>query len=174
MAIDLANQKGLKNLVAASAEDVPFEDNTFNLVTLMDVLEHLPDESKALNEAYRVLIKEGHLLITVPALDVLWSNHDVINNHFRRYDKKGLVDIVKQAGFKVEKTTFFFSTLFPLYLLRSLLERNGFLNKDNLDYLSLPNSIVNRLIFMILSLEAQVIRYLSLPFGSSLIVLARK
>lgn len=174
IAVKLAIHKGITDLVVASAEQIPFENDTFNLVTLMDVLEHLPDENKALSEAYRVLSKEGRIFVTVPALKILWTNHDAINNHYRRYSKREITEILEAAGFQIEKISFYFLTAFPFYLTRSLLEKRGLLNKRNLDYLSLPNLLINQSIFMILAIEARILKYISLPFGSSLVVVAKK
>ncbi|MDB5491664.1 MAG: putative SAM-dependent methyltransferase [Micavibrio sp.] len=86
----------------------------YNLVLMMDVLEHVPDDVALLKEYGDQMPKGGHVLITVPAFQFLWSGHDVFLEHYRRYTAKMVEDIVKAAGLEVVKTRYFFGLLFPL------------------------------------------------------------
>ena len=74
--------------INASLTELPFKNNTYDLICAFDVIEHIEDHEKALDEIYRVLRPHGKYFLTVPAFQSLWSNHDVVNHHYRRYTKK--------------------------------------------------------------------------------------
>ena len=81
---------------------------------LLDVIEHLDDDGLALKEAAHVLVPGGVVIVTVPAFMSLWSEHDVLNEHRRRYRRAELGSRLEQAGLRIERLTYFNSRLFPL------------------------------------------------------------
>jgi ubiquinone/menaquinone biosynthesis C-methylase UbiE len=109
--VALARQRGYEDVVAGIVEELPWVDESFDLVTLLDVLEHTADDLVTLEEMRRVIRPGGHLLVTVPAYQVLWSNHDVVNDHYRRYSRRTLHVAACSAGWSVERMTPFNSLL---------------------------------------------------------------
>lgn len=99
-----------------------FAEGSFDVILMMDVLEHVPDPSALLREASRVLAPGGALLATVPAFRFLWSEHDVLNRHFRRYRRRELSDQLTEAGFTVERCGYFFMFLLLPKLLAKYLK----------------------------------------------------
>jgi SAM-dependent methyltransferase len=94
-------------------EELPFLDGAFDLVTCLDVVEHTPDDRRTLRELRRVARPGGALVITVPAYQALWSAHDEVNHHHRRYTRGTLVAAATAAGWSVRRTTYFNTALLP-------------------------------------------------------------
>ncbi|NIV31845.1 MAG: methyltransferase domain-containing protein, partial [Anaerolineae bacterium] len=89
-----------------AAEDLPLEDGSFDLVFLLDTVEHCDDDDAVLRECYRVCAPGGHLVITVPAFMWLWSHNDVLNAHKRRYTTKELGEKLTPLGFQIQRMTY--------------------------------------------------------------------
>jgi ubiquinone/menaquinone biosynthesis C-methylase UbiE len=85
-------------LTRADAQSMPIADNSVDIVTAMDVIEHIPDDKAALREISRILKPGGYLLATVPAFQSLWSDHDVALHHFRRYTQPSFRDVIQRSG----------------------------------------------------------------------------
>ena len=88
-------------------EELPYDDSTFDLITCLDVIEHIPDDRAALRELRRVSKPGGWLLVAVPAYQALWSLHDRVNHHYRRYERRTLRQAALDAGWQVRRVTFF-------------------------------------------------------------------
>ena len=173
-AIKFCKKRRLENVKIGKAEALPFKENGFDLVTMLDLLEHLKDDLLALREAFRVLKPRGRILITVPSYRFLWSGHDEALHHQRRYSKKELEEKVKKAGFKVKKLSFAITTFFPLILFFRLSQKlfiKSALPKTS--YVILPDWL-NSSFIGLLKLEAQLLRHINLPFGVSLVCVAEK
>jgi SAM-dependent methyltransferase len=106
-----------------TATDLPYADASFDLVTCLDVLEHVPDDVGALAEMLRVTRPGGHLLLTVPAYQALWSRHDVVNLHQRRYRARTLAAVVETAGWTLVERTYFNSLVLGPAAVVRLTER---------------------------------------------------
>lgn len=156
--------------------NLDFKDETFDLVVCMDVLYHtwVEDETRALKEFNRVFKKGGILLIREPAYNWLRGKEDVGSLTKRRFSKKRLEFLLKEASFKVLKMTYANFFLFPIVLLlriRSSISPDNI--KESSDF-SLPLAFINSLLFNLLKIEGYLMKFTSLPFGSSLICVARK
>lgn len=173
---EIAKNKGFTNIVNGRAEKIPFPNGSFDLLVALDVLEHLPDDVKALKEFHRVLKRKGCLVVTVPAFSFLWSEHDNLNKHFRRYSRGELVRRMEKCGFKVEKASYFFFFLFPFFVVSRLLSRIGskFFKKLSYHELSMPPRPINNLLISLLRVEVWLLFFFSFPWGSSLLVKAFK
>ncbi len=110
-------------MVAGSVLEMPFADDSFDLAVSLDVIEHLEDDLSALRELRRTVAPGGALLVTVPAYQWLWSGHDEINHHHRRYTRRTLQRVAEQAGWKQVRTTYFNSLLLPVAIVLRVLER---------------------------------------------------
>ena len=103
----------------APGAPLPFADSSFDLVTTLDVIEHVADDIATLCELRRVLRPDGLALVAVPAFMFLWGDQDVISHHFRRYTARGLRSSLQIAGFRVTRTSYFNTWLFaPIAALR--------------------------------------------------------
>ncbi len=172
----LARDRGHDEVHAGRLEVLPWEDGAFDLVTCLDVVEHTPDDRAALRELRRVTRPGGWALLTVPAYPVLWSAHDVVNEHERRYTRRGLRAAAYQAGWRVERETGFNALLLPAVAAVRLAERaRGGVNGHGRSDLALTPSRLNGLLELPLRAEAAWLRRgRSLPVGLSLLaVLAR-
>ncbi len=122
-AVRICKERGLREAYQMDAHKIDFETEGFDLIIASDILEHLEFDQKALADWNRVLKPGGKMHIFVPAYQFLWSNHDVINHHFRRYTRKNLVEKIKLADLEVERASYWnFNLFFPTSLMR-LLER---------------------------------------------------
>ena len=144
----------------------------FDLIVLLDVLEHIDDDSKSLTTVRKLMNNKGIILITVPAFQWLWSEHDVIHHHKRRYSKSELREKLDSSGFRIKYISYFNTLLFPF----ALVERIGqkIFSSSNPEILELPNNKINFLLEKIFSLEAIFMNKISLPFGLSLVAIAEK
>lgn len=139
----------------------------YDLIGLFDVIEHIEDDRAFLLRAKTALEKEGRLIITVPAMPFLWSNHDVANRHFRRYTRATLRRVLENAGYRIEYLSFWNTLLFvPAALLRLL-------GQSGESATALPRAL-DVLIYSLIRIEVWLMRVFPLPFGLSLVALARK
>jgi SAM-dependent methyltransferase len=172
--IELARAREAGEVVAGSVLEMPFDDHSFDLAVTLDVIEHLEDDEGALRELRRTVAPGGALLVTVPAYQWLWSGHDVINHHHRRYTRRTLQRVAEQAGWKQVRTTYFNSLLLPVAILLRALDRfNTKTTESSLD-LWVPPEPINRLLEQPLNLEAALIaRGGRIPAGLSLMAVFR-
>ena len=110
-AAELARRRGLGDVHVGRLEELPWDDGVFDLITCLDVIEHVPDDVTALVELRRVASPGGWLLVTVPAYQALWSRHDEANHHFRRYSRSMLRAAARSAGWQIERVSSFNSLL---------------------------------------------------------------
>ncbi len=170
--VQAARERGVGEVLEGSVLELPFADDSFDLAVSLDVVEHLEDDVAALRELRRVVAPGGRLLVTVPAYQWLWSRHDVINHHHRRYSRTTLVAAAQRAGWECERATHFNSLLLPPAIAMRAVEslsRNG--NGSSLD-LWIPPQPLNWGLQQPLNLEAALIgRGIRIPAGLSLLAL---
>ncbi|HMD51218.1 MAG TPA: class I SAM-dependent methyltransferase, partial [Solirubrobacteraceae bacterium] len=119
----LARGRDAGEVVEGSVLEMPFADDSFDLAVSLDVIEHLEDDFGALRELRRTVTPGGALLVTVPAYQWLWSGHDVINHHYRRYTRRSLQRVAERAGWRQVRTTYFNSLLLPVAIVLRVLDR---------------------------------------------------
>ncbi len=171
-AIAYCNARGLKNVKRGSTYKTDFGANTFDFITLLDVLEHT-DEHKTFTEINRILIPEGEILITVPAFTWLWSMWDEVLHHKRRYTKQSLEMVLEREGFEVVKISYLYSFLIlPALIIRFIKTWSSRKSYSSDFELTLP--IINKLMLLVCDLERILMVRFSIPFGTSLVVLAKK
>ena len=175
-ACQLANERRVTTVKLGSLPDeIPFTSQ-YDLIVILDVLEHLDDDLAALQALSNRLNPKGWLLITVPAYQFLWSYHDEVNHHKRRYTLKNLKRVVRQAGYTIRYGSYFNTWLFPLVagvrLLKNLLKMDH--HTAGSSDLVLPGKITNKFLTFLFASERYLINRVSLPFGVSVVLLAQK
>jgi SAM-dependent methyltransferase len=174
-AATLARRRELGDVRVGRLEELPWDDATFDLITCLDVIEHVPDDSAALIELRRVCRPGGWLLVTVPAYQALWSQHDEANHHYRRYSRSMLRGAGRAGGWEVERISSFNSLLLaPAAAVRLAQRRLGTHNGYTND-LDLGPAWLNDVLERPLALEASwLARGRTLPVGLSLLAVLRR
>jgi len=173
--LTVARRRGERRLARATAAQLPFAAETFNLVTSFDVLYALPDETErhAITEMFRVLKPGGRLLVNVAALDVLRGNHSLLSGEVRRYSRGGLEKKLHAAGFRVRRSTYTNLSILPLVAAVRLAQRvTG--HVESQEEIAVPFAPVNAVLSGVLALEAAALRRVNMPVGSSLLVYAER
>ena len=167
---DIASARLGKPVGAAPLPELTgVERGSYDLIAVLDVVEHIADDIAALKAMAECLKPGGKILITVPAHQWMWSAHDVVNHHHRRYSKAGLTSVIRAAGLEPRKLGYFNSLLFPLAAAARLAGR--LTGKDDSDD-SPPPKIVNTLFEAIFRLERHLVGRVPLTPGVSIITLA--
>jgi SAM-dependent methyltransferase len=153
---------------------MPFAADSFDLAVSLDVIEHLEDDLGALREMRRAVTPGGSLLVTVPAYPWLWSGHDEINHHHRRYTRRSLERVASEAGWEQVRTTYFNSLLLPAAIILRVLDRLSTKTTESSLDLWVPPGPFNWLLERPLELEAALIaRGGRIPAGLSLLAVFR-
>ncbi len=170
-ALAFCRERGLDKVKLGPAEGLPYQDATFDLVTALDVVEHMDDDLAGLSEMRRVLRPGGRVLLFVPTFMFLWGLQDDVSHHRRRYRLPELERVLEQAGFEIERTTYANITFFfPILLMRKLMRVTG-IKAESENNINVPalNGVLGRL----LGAESYFLRYMNLPFGVSGLCVAR-
>ena len=171
-ALAFCRERGLDHVKQGAGEALPYDDNTFDLVTAFDVVEHMDDDLAGLREMFRVLRPGGRALIFVPTFMFLWGLQDDVSNHRRRYRLPELRRVLEQAGFEIERSTYANITFFlPILLIRKLMRLTG-IKAETENNINVP--AFNGVLGALLGFESTITRYTNLPFGVSGLCVARK
>lgn len=172
--VALARERNIGEVIEGSVLEMPFAADSFDLAASLDVIEHLQDDLSALRELRRVVAPGGALLVTVPAYQWLWSGHDEVNNHHRRYTRRSLLRVAQQAGWAPVRTTYFNSLLLPVAIPLRVLDRFSSKTTESSLDLWVPPRPLNWLLERPLALEAALIgRRGRIPAGLSLLAVFR-
>src|SRR5437667_9152380 len=171
-ALDFCRARGLAKVKQGAAEALPYEDASFDLVTGLDVVEHLDDDLAGLKEMRRVLRPRGRALLFVPAFMFLWGVQDDISHHRRRYTVKELKQKLRDAGLTVERITYANISFFlPILVGRLLMRLTGARpSSENNITIGGLNGVLGR----IFGSEGWWLQRLSFPFGVSIVCVARR
>jgi SAM-dependent methyltransferase len=179
----IARERGY-DVREGTAEHLPIDDESFDLIALLDTVEHCEDDMAALRECYRICTPGGHLVITVPAFMWLWSHNDELNAHQRRYTARELREKLNRIGFHIRRMTYNNFALFPMAAALIVLRRGaaqepelGSPHFDDESYqveMEPAPPLMNAVLKSITWTESQFLRWLSLPVGTSIICIAEK
>jgi SAM-dependent methyltransferase len=173
-----AREAGHTRIARATVDAIPFPDATFDVATSFDVIYALPEKTEhdALAEMHRVLRPGGALLINVAGMPILKGDHSVLSEELRRYTRGRLRSVVEGAGFDVVRLTYTNASLFPLMLAVRAVQRLGGLAAPENAALEIttPPGPANAALAGLLKLEARALRRVNMPFGSSLLCVARR
>lgn len=173
-----ARDYGQSRIARASITEIPFRDESFDLVTAFDVLYCLQEdpEAKAVSEMYRVLKPGGYSIVNLAALQILRGNHSVFGDEVRRSTRRRLRALLSRAGFQVVRLTYTNFSLLPLMLAVRITQRViGLATPEEAGTdIIVPSGPVNAVLTGLVSLEARALRLMDMPVGSSLLCLAQK
>lgn len=174
-AVEYCRARGLAGVVLQELDRLPFPEARFDLVTCLDVIEHIEDDVAMMREIGRVLKPGGAVLFTTPAHKALWSVHDESVHHKRRYARRELTDKLRAAGLAPARLTYLNGLLLPLivpvrWLRDKVVRPKGVTSDFNLDLPAWMNAAFD----LIFRSEWLWLRFAPLPLGLSLCALARK
>lgn len=174
-AIKYCKMRGVKRATLFDGGKYPFKNETFDVVTAIDVLEHIPNDEKALKEVYRILKKGGIGIFLVPAHPHLWSTRDVRLHHYRRYTRGELEYKSHISGFQILTSK---NADFALYFVLDLMNKVAKKNKEGVSDLKMEdastNNFMNELLYRYESLENFVQKFTTFPVGISIVNIVRK
>jgi SAM-dependent methyltransferase len=152
----------------------PIAENSVTTFTALDVLEHIPDDKTAMIRLFASLKPGGILLLSVPAYRWLWSEHDELLHHQRRYNRRDVTELAASAGFSIDYVSYHNCILFPVSVFLRVLSRlSG--GRIGIDENRVPPPPINGLLRKVYSLERHLVRNrVRLPFGLSIMAVLRK
>jgi ubiquinone/menaquinone biosynthesis C-methylase UbiE len=173
--LSYAHERGERAIAQASATSLPFQAGTFDVVTSFDVIYALNDrdEQAALAEMFRVLTPGGHLVVNAAAMDLLKGNHSVLALEVRRYNQQSLRERLQRAGFTVRRMSYTNASILPIVAAVRLVQRvSG--HEELEEEIAVPPAAINAALTAALTVESALVRFVNMPFGSSLMALAQK
>ena len=175
-AIKFCRQRNINTIVQGNAGNLPFMPNSFDLITTFDGIEHLEDDHAGIRDYYEICKLGGIIVLAVPAYQFLWGEHDVVFKHYRRYTKKQLRNVVERNGFKIERVTYFNTLLLlPAIIFRYGKKLFSSAKKEithDFAFTNLP--IFRPFFYSIFSMEGTLLNFVDLPYGASIICVAKK
>jgi len=174
-AVRLCQKNKIKNVSVMDGAKPSFSNEKFDLIIASDILEHIKNDSSALVEWKRILKPGGKLIVFVPAFNLLWSRHDELNHHCRRYEKSELVKLLKKVNLKIRRSSYSnFSIFIPIALVR-LYQRYFLKQKGGEDnQLSKINPQINGVLTIVLKIENLLLKFIDFPVGVSVFVVGEK
>ncbi|MEI0479149.1 class I SAM-dependent methyltransferase [Brachyspira pulli] len=163
------NIEKFNNILELDLFESDLSNYKFDIITFLDVLEHMEYESNFLDKVKLMMNKDATILLTVPAYQWLYGYADELYHHYRRYNSKTLRKLLEENGFEIKKITYFNCILFPLFVL--IRTKDKILKKKEVFYGK--KGILNHIVYNIFKLEKYMIRLFSLPFGSSVLVVCK-
>lgn len=175
-AVEYCKKRGFKKIsLLKNGLKLPFKSNFFHVITCLDVIEHIEEDKKYLEELRRILKPGGTLVLFVPAINLLWSQLDVRSHHIRRYSKSSLSKIAKAAKFIISDARYFNYLLFLPVLPIRLFQKIPFFKNNGLGAdLVVRNKLVNKILYFIFFIDVWSIKWLSPPVGISILLIAKK
>ena len=178
-AVTICRKAGHTKVLPADATKLPFRNKVFDAVAFLDVLEHVEKDSKAIKEARRVLKPGGVVVITVPAIPWIWSKHDSLQGHVRRYRSRHLRQLLQEEGLQVETLKHFNVFLFgPIAAVRILSRLPAFSRLGEYDsrinFDIAKTGPINSILTGVFGLEIWLSRWINFPGGVSLLAVGRK
>ncbi len=174
-AIEFCRYRKYKNISIISDLPLKFNNESFDIITAIDVLEHIEDDEKNITELYRLTKQNGLVFITVPAFMLLWGDHDELYFHKRRYLTSHIKNKLIKNNFKILKISYFESIYFiPLLLVgkvKKILRRKSSVKQD--DFYKFPE-FINKILTYTITWEYYLLKKINMPFGPSIIIVAQK
>lgn len=174
IALDYAKKRGIENLINCYLSDFPRDKFQPDVLTFLDVIEHIEDDKSVVKDAYNLLQKDGYVVASVPAYQWLWSHHDELHMHYRRYTMNNFTQLFKDAGFIIQYSSYFNSFLFPLVAVKRILDKVTGADEKNNSPIEEVSPFMNKVLKNIFLAEKKLLPNMFLPFGVSIVVVAKK
>lgn len=173
-AIQQCKKQNITNVQLMDGGKTTFAKNTFDVLIASDVLEHIKEDGIALQNWQKILKPGGTLIVFVPACPFLWSKHDEVNHHYRRYTKKQLINQLQKAGLTVTRSSYWnFLLFFPTLVVRTLQHSIKSKTKTT-DNLQTTNIVFNTLFYLLLIIENTLLKMVNYPIGVSVFAIGKK
>ena len=177
-AIDFCKKRGIDRLVRTTAEDAAFKDSSFSVVVAFCMIEHIEDDKLFLKRMNSILKHGGYLIVLTSAFQFLWSAHDDLAHHKRRYTACQVGRIMRESGFRVNKLSYVNCILFLPILIVRLFQRCFNIQpklekRFLLDIVKIPN-FINNALYLLLKVETILLNYIDFPFGVGIIGIGQK
>jgi SAM-dependent methyltransferase len=174
LALEFCRKRGLENLFCGQLSEFPKDKYKVDAITMLDVVEHIPDDRAVVKDVFNLLPSGGYYIMTVPAYQWLWSKHDEVHMHYRRYTKKRINQIIIDAGFNIEFSSYMNSFLFLPAVLKRFSDR--FKKKDDSDSKPVDevSPMLNTIFDNLYKFEANILKLIRIPFGLSVVTIAKK
>jgi SAM-dependent methyltransferase len=170
--IDLLSNDNLfrDRITSYPIEDAFYDNNCFDLITVLDVLEHVKEDQVFISRVVQLLNSEGYIVLTVPAFSYLWDDHDRINDHFRRYNRNDIKHLFTNHG-NLIVNRYLFPSLFFLKIIYKFLNR---MNLMNYTHLQILHPSLNNFFELYYMAENKLQSVAALPLGSSILTIFQK
>lgn len=174
IAIEYCKKHSIEKLFLGTLDEFPTTDFNIQAITILDVIEHIESDDAIVEQIYKTLPQNGWLIATVPAYKWLWSEHDVLHKHYRRYTKKDFVTLLKKHNLQIEYSTYFNTFLFIFSALKRIYE-NIFQKKNKpIDPVDKVPAFLDKIFKAVFLSEKFFIPHIKFPFGLSILVIAKK
>lgn len=172
IALEYSRKRGIKTLYSMTLDEFPRDNHKINAITILDVIEHIEGDAEVVEDCFKVIEKGGYVIATVPAYRFMWSKHDEMHMHYRRYTKDEINLLFEQAGFDLVYSSYFNFFLFlPALLKRYYDKLRGSAPIKPVD--KVPE-FLNKLFEKIFKFEGLLMPGIKFPFGLSIITIAKK
>ncbi len=174
IAIEYCKRRGIEQVYLSTLQNFPAGEADFKAITMLDVIEHIEDDKSVVESAFAVLPEGGFFVATVPAYQSLWSKHDEIHQHYRRYSKKKFNSLLENAGFEIKYSTYFNTILFLPAILKRFVDKLTGAEKKKTEPVEEVSPFVNKIFTKMFLFEKNLLKYCSFCFGLSILVVAQK
>jgi SAM-dependent methyltransferase len=175
IALEYCKKRGIEKLHLSYLADFPKEDYNLKAITMLDVIEHIEDDKSVLKDVYNALPDGGWFFASVPAYQFLWSIHDEIHKHYRRYTRKEITALIRDAGFEIKFSSYFNTFLFLPGLLKRLLDKIIPNKKGEAEVaVEVFPGPINTLMSKIFQFEGKFFPTFKFPFGLSVMIVSQK
>lgn len=174
LALEYCKKRGIKHSFLSTLDSFPKDKFNIKVITILDVIEHIEDDNLIVSQLYESLPFGGYLVASVPAYQFLWSFHDVVHKHYRRYNLSNFKRLLKSAGFEIQFATYFNTFLFPIALAKRFIDIAFKLEKNNEYAIETVPKPINTLFTKIFEFEKNFFPKVSFPFGLSILLIAKK
>lgn len=171
-AVNFCRSRGVRDVRLGTAEETGCEAGAFDVVTCLDVLEHIPDDTKGIAEIERILKPGGIAIIFVPTFMFLWGKMDELGNHYRRYRLPELAEKFAPERFTILRQSYFNTLLFPLVALMRMGIRLLRIKVDS--EIVQSSGVMNKIFYRIFSFERRLLPHMNFPFGVSGMLVVQK
>lgn len=172
LALEYAKKRGIEELHKCLLHEFDPSGKNIKAMTFLDVIEHIEDDKGVVKTAYEMLPQGGWIIATVPAYQWMWSHHDVVHMHYRRYTLQNFTGLIEHAGFTKVYGTYFNTFLFPAVILKRTI--NKIFSIKNEQPIEEVHPVLNSIFEKIFKAEDAFIPVLSFPFGLSILLIAQK